>query len=418
MIEHKKYIIFDIDKNAKDSLLLADLKAYGYKMANLPDEQRESGETLSKADEIHECLNQLFHYKGHKKSQVVVISDKEETLKAAEELEITVIAEVSPNALRELLIDEAELQAKRAKAAKDGPTAVYRKATSANGQPRQNPMAVVWKFLYPFLLFYFSKQFLVDFFGPLVLSLAEANEELRAFLIDVGQSTEEATYASVNGNAVIQSLTMITTFFVVYFLIGGKATLNKAKKEAHHFTAKDGAIFAILCLVLAIGLNGFFAGVGFLEADEAYKQVANTLYAVGIPMGIILYGVCAPLTEELIFRGVIFGGMKELSTPLFSAVISSVLFGMYHGNTVQALYGFAISMIFAYAYHYSGRLVVPVFLHGLLNVVVFLLSKAGIFTKNVVLTIVGVVCTLLSAAALYYVIKTKEREQNGTNHQN
>ncbi len=417
MIENKKYIIFDINRESKDSLLLADLKVCGYKMENLPDASDETEQSLDKAEQIHECLNQLFHYKGHKKSQVVVVSDKEETLKAAEESGLTVIAEVSPNTLRELLIDEAELQAKRMAAANDGPTSVFvaGKATSANGKPRQNSMAIVWKFLYPFLLFYFCGQILVEAFGLFVMSFADINDALYQFLVDAERSTE-ALYPSANGNAIIQILARTATFFVVYFLIGGKTTLNKVKKEAHVFGFKDGMVWALLCLVLAFGLNCFFGGIGWLEADVSYAQTAEILYAAGIPLGIILYGICGPLTEELIFRGVIFSGMKELAKPLFSAMISAGLFAMYHGNTVQTVYGFILGIAFCYAYHYSGRFIVPVFLHGMLNVMIFLLSKAGFFVKGTLHTVMGLVCAIVSAAVLYYIIKTKEGKQNGTNH--
>ena len=59
MIENKNYIILDIENAKIDSLLLADLKAYGYKITDMANLVFDEGAT--KEEELHETLNQVFH---------------------------------------------------------------------------------------------------------------------------------------------------------------------------------------------------------------------------------------------------------------------------------------------------------------------------------------------------------------------
>ena len=46
--------------------------------------------------------------------------------------------------------------------------------------------------------------------------------------------------------------------------------------------------------------------------------------------------VIAPFGEELFFRGVIMGYAKRYMPPAFAILFQGVLFGLYHGNIVQA----------------------------------------------------------------------------------
>ena len=55
-------------------------------------------------------------------------------------------------------------------------------------------------------------------------------------------------------------------------------------------------------------------------------------------------------------------------------MFSAALFGVYHGNSVQALYGFLMGCLFAYGYEYFGSFKVPLGLHIGVNLCTYLLS--------------------------------------------
>lgn len=429
MIENKKYIIFDLENTKVDSLLLADLKAYGYKMMNLLQDAEADEESVDKADLIHNTLNQLFHYKGHRKAQVVFVGNQKEMLAAAKESELTTIAigfgenavkedataeyiATSQEELRALLIDEAELQAMRAAAAmpKDGPTStlVRGKTGNANGEKRTNAMAVVWKFLYPFLMFYFAGKLLESVFTAVLLFMINANEVIREFVIVANESTEELVVVNEAAYAIIQILKYVGGFLVAYFVLKGNKSIKKTQEEPKGFTTLNYISWTVLSVVFALGMNFLFAGMGWLQADTTYAETAGVMYGVSMAMGLILYGVVAPLTEEIMFRGVIFSELKNDLKPFSAAAISAALFGMYHGNIIQAVYGFGLGMMIAYAYHYSKRILAPILIHSVVNIVVFLCTNLEVFKKGSAQTTIGAVCTALGVLVLFYIVKTKE----------
>ena len=55
------------------------------------------------------------------------------------------------------------------------------------------------------------------------------------------------------------------------------------------------------------------------------------------------------------------------------------MFGIYHGNVVQALYGFAAGCLFAWIYHTRGNFAETVVLHGIMNITGFILTYFNLF---------------------------------------
>lgn len=133
-------------------------------------------------------------------------------------------------------------------------------------------------------------------------------------------------------------------------------------------------LWLIGSIAVALSLNVFFYKTGLLGSDEGYVQAAESLYAVSIGKGLLLYAVIAPCLEELLFRGILFNVFKKYTKPIYAAALSAVLFGIYHGNIVQAVYGSIMGFLFACAYEDTETFFSPVCMHGTINAVVFLIS--------------------------------------------
>lgn len=82
--------------------------------------------------------------------------------------------------------------------------------------------------------------------------------------------------------------------------------------------------------------------------------------------------VTAPLAEELVFRAALFGWVRRYAGFWPSALISSLAFGVYHGNLIQGSYAFAIGMILAGGYETSPyrKYIMVVLMHGAANLAV------------------------------------------------
>ncbi len=87
-----------------------------------------------------------------------------------------------------------------------------------------------------------------------------------------------------------------------------------------------------------------------------------------LPMAVVVLGACVigPLCEELVFRGLLAGRLARYGQKP-AAVISALLFGLYHANMEQFFYAFALGLLLAYAYYRTGLLRTSVMLHILFN---------------------------------------------------
>ena len=152
----------------------------------------------------------------------------------------------------------------------------------------------------------------------------------------------------------------------------------------------------------ALGLNLLLALIGLPELFPGFQETAAAQAAVPLEAGILLYGIAAPVSEELLFRGIfyrrageLFGGWKA------AALFSSLLFGAYHGNPVQGIYGFLTGMVLCLVYEKTGRLSAAMLFHGAGNLAVYLLIDAAGLGSRLAPAAAAPLCALfLGAAAL------------------
>lgn len=135
------------------------------------------------------------------------------------------------------------------------------------------------------------------------------------------------------------------------------------------------AVFFAVSLVSESVLNLF--GLTLLEEIQGASEVSTTLSA-------FLYGsVAAPVAEELIFRGFVLRSILPCGKGL-AIVVSSVLFGVMHGNFVQGVFAMFIGLVLGYiACEYSIQWAI---LFHVLNNMVFgdLMGKLVIYLPKAV----------------------------------
>ena len=112
------------------------------------------------------------------------------------------------------------------------------------------------------------------------------------------------------------------------------------------------SFLAVLCVFFSTQLV-FSVLTGLLNAllsplgvDITASVEAATMQSSSVSL--LLYGcLIAPLTEELLFRGLIQGMFRPYGKR-FGILASAFLFGMYHGNLVQTPYAFAVGLVLGY----------------------------------------------------------------------
>lgn len=133
-----------------------------------------------------------------------------------------------------------------------------------------------------------------------------------------------------------------------------------------------------LSLLLYIAVVALIAGL----LDPQQEDIAENLGAdEDAPATIIvLAGILiiagASIGEELFFRGLLFGGLRQMLPLWPAALISGAVFGLPHlpqGDLAVVLQLSLFGAILAWAYERSGSLWVPIAMHALNNSIAFYL---------------------------------------------
>lgn len=81
---------------------------------------------------------------------------------------------------------------------------------------------------------------------------------------------------------------------------------------------------------------------------------------------ILVAVIIGPIVEEFIFRKLIVDRVGKYGEAV-SALVSGVLFGLFHGNLIQGLYAFVIGYFFALIYSKTGKIYVTMGIHIAIN---------------------------------------------------
>lgn len=162
----------------------------------------------------------------------------------------------------------------------------------------------------------------------------------------------------------------------------------------------------ILAVSSSLGLNVFFALTGLVDSSAAYQEVAERQYGVVLGLGLLLYGVVSPITEEIIFRGLIFNRMRRYMPHAAAVIVSGLLFGIYHGNWVQGLYGGCMGILMAYLYERTHSFFTPCLFHATANLAVYTTAQNASL-QVLLFTIPGCAALLMISIACVAVIERR-----------
>lgn len=148
---------------------------------------------------------------------------------------------------------------------------------------------------------------------------------------------------------------------------GGTFRINM-KKDIHPLELL-GIAFLIpgtqyLSSVVASVISLFFPS--WLETYEELLETAGLGENITVLM--FIYSVLfAPISEELIFRGVTLRIAERVFPFWIANTIQAFLFGVFHMNPLQGCYTFVLGLILGYICHKGGSLHHVIFFHFLFN---------------------------------------------------
>ncbi len=264
--------------------------------------------------------------------------------------------------------------------------------------------------LFPLLVYFLVHDMTeVILWAGLNLFMERAAEQTVVFLNENGYTIR----GMINGAAILIGLAAIrhSVLKEIAGTVQGKDTKQEAalgSKEQTEAKISGYMFLGALALLSAVGLNALFQVLGLTESSQAFAQTAKAQYGVDFLVGLVLYGVLSPIAEEAVFRGLIYNRMKRCFHLGIAWVVSSLLFGCYHGNVVQAVYGSLLGLLMAYVYEKFQSFAAPVLFHGVANVSIFAMTyHNGLGSIGVKAEIALALFSLLGAAGCLWYIRKK-----------
>lgn len=176
-------------------------------------------------------------------------------------------------------------------------------------------------------------------------------------------SGEDLTDAAT---ALVQLATALGFLLVPFAIAASRgATVLEAARRLGLRRFRPSALLWMLAAVFAYLLFAIVYALLFGEPEQ--EDIAESFGAV--PVQILLIAVAAPISEEVCFRGMLYGGLRERWPRIPAALLAGLIFGALHALTgISAVppliaFGFVLCLL----YERTGSIVPGIVLHMLNN---------------------------------------------------
>lgn len=178
-----------------------------------------------------------------------------------------------------------------------------------------------------------------------------------------------------------------------------------------------------ILLLLVLGLAGQFAISGVLSIVESLapslmEKYEQLMEMAGITettlLSVLSTVILAPISEELVCRGIVFKLAGKVSPNFWVAnIIQALAFGILHGNWIQGTYAFALGIVLGLVYRRFQNIWLCMLLHAALNFSSILVGPYySLFPESFLFA--AYILTMLAAAAVFILcyrkIMRKEHE--------
>ncbi|MBO4501989.1 MAG: CPBP family intramembrane metalloprotease [Clostridia bacterium] len=162
--------------------------------------------------------------------------------------------------------------------------------------------------------------------------------------------------------------------------------------------------------------SGLTLGVNFLCTllfERFYPNVSSSAPAGPVSrfVLVLMMVLLAPVAEELIFRGAVYGTLARYSQP-FAIFVSALAFALAHRNPPQVINAFVLGVFLALAYAKTGSIAPCVFIHVINNSFSVMVQYYSAYHPRglfIILTAIGVLALGVFTAARLIVAAAKRR---------
>jgi membrane protease YdiL (CAAX protease family) len=92
---------------------------------------------------------------------------------------------------------------------------------------------------------------------------------------------------------------------------------------------------------------------------------------------LLIVGIAAPVFEEILFRGIVLNKLRQHVSLAAAILIQGLLFGVYHLNLLQGIYGAALGIFAGLIYIWFHSIWAPIALHVTFNTFSVMMDRLG-----------------------------------------
>lgn len=151
-----------------------------------------------------------------------------------------------------------------------------------------------------------------------------------------------------------------------YYLFKGRVGLKRQLRlngVSRVSTLMLSLVYLICCYPLVIAMNAFTISITSNEAQSITDEFAG----VSPFLVWLIVGFIGPVVEEIVFRGMILGGLRSTGRILSAIVLSGFLFGLMHLNLNQFSYTVIMGIFWGLLVEASGSILTSMICHISMN---------------------------------------------------
>ncbi len=200
------------------------------------------------------------------------------------------------------------------------------------------------------------------------------------------------TYKKLNFFFIVKSLIYILSigmiYYIIYFIFDNAFLFNFFKYFNDILSGKKNiTIYDIL--ILEKSLRPCF---------EPFMFIATV--------------IISPIFEEILYRGLMYNKLKEISNAFIGVLISSILFALLHipkyGFGINTFFLFLVGILLAYCYEKSNNIYVPILVHSINNFFIFLFKYVYFYFLIVIYFIIFIIGIIIAIQEIKKYLKRRQ----------
>ena len=173
--------------------------------------------------------------------------------------------------------------------------------------------------------------------------------------------------------------------FLPLILIGPKMFYENPKTTFSIYKISVGDVIAAIALTFAIGpITSLLSLITSIFFPNVVSTDLATAYQSPFIYSVISICIIPAVCEELIFRGVVFSGFKNLSLKK-ACILGGIIFSIAHFDPQQSLYTFAVGVLFCYIVYRTKSVFPGMISHFCLNFSQLMFSRISFLMAQYVL---------------------------------